>query len=360
MKRKKKYRLKWKRIIVTLFIIICIFLLCFNFNNITTYIKYKSLHYSNDTIKLLNNNDINIDKYSKTLDYIINTSYYEEDKLDYYLDIEYKEEDNFFDNINKLIDIGYNSNEINNILEKIDNINIILDNSYNKNILDIINSNYYKEDNLERYLNYDKNNIVLNVNMYLDYEFYTHDINIDKVDNLVIVNKYYKLDSNYIPELVNIDSKYAINNYQKLTSEAKDAFEKMCSDARDDNIYIYSGSSYRSYTYQDNLYKTRVYNEGIDYADSTAARAGYSEHQTGLALDIVNKNIEYLSEDDIEYEWLINNSYKYGFILRYPKDKEDITGYSYEPWHFRYINVEIATYLKNNNITYDEYIGMNL
>ena len=67
-----------------------------------------------------------------------------------------------------------------------------------------------------------------------------------------------------------------------------------------------------------------------------------------------------ISAEDEEYEWLINNSYKYGFILRFPKDMDNITGYTYEPWHFRYINIEIATYLKENNLTYEEYYGMNL
>ena len=124
--------------------------------------------------------------------------------------------------------------------------------------------------------------------MYLDYEFYTHDININDVDNLVIVNKYYKLDKNYVPELVKVSKKYAINERQLLTKEAKDAFEKMCEDARNDNIYLYSGSAYRSYSYQNTLYTNRVKSDGLEYANKTAAKAGYSEHQTGLAIDVLN------------------------------------------------------------------------
>jgi len=187
-----------------------------------------------------------------------------------------------------------------------------------------------------------------------------HDIEIENVDNLVIVNKYYKLSKDYEPELVKISSKYAINDRQLLTTDAKEAFEKMCEDARKDNIYLYSGSAYRSYSYQNTLYNNRVRTDGLEYANRTAAKAGYSEHQTGLAIDVLNGKFNYLDSDDKEYEWLVENGYKYGFILRYPKGKEKITGYSYEPWHFRYLTVEVATILKEKNITYEEYIGMNL
>ena len=360
MKRKKRYKLKTGRIFITLILLISIITLGFNTNNIIEYIELKTLTYSNDSIKLIKDNEIKLDKYSKTLDKIIDTEYFTIDKLNYYLEINYQEKDNFFENINKLIDIGYNSEEINTIYNKVKNINLILNNQYNKNILKILNSDYYKEENLERYLNYnsDNDNIVLNVNMYLDYDFYSHDIKIDNVNNLVIVNKYYKLDNDYIPELVKIDKKYAINNNQLLTSDAKNAFEKMCEEAKNDSIYIYSGSAYRSYSYQNTLYNNRVKNNGLEYANKTAAKAGYSEHQTGLALDILNKKFEYLDNDDKEFEWLIENSYKYGFILRYPEGKENITGYTYEPWHFRFLTIEVATELKEKNITYEEYIGM--
>ena len=132
----------------------------------------------------------------------------------------------------------------------------------------------------------------------------------------------------------------------------------MCEDAKNDDIYLYSGSAYRSYSYQNTLYTNRVKSDGLEYANKTAAKAGYSEHQTGLAIDVLNGKFEYLDSDDKEYDWLIENGHKYGFILRYPKDKEYITGYTYEPWHFRYLSIEVATELKEKNITYEEYIGM--
>lgn len=359
MKRKKKNGLNIK--IITLFTIIftTIALISTNHNNITDYIKLKKLDYSNTTIKLIKENNLEVEKYSKTLDKIINTQYFNKNNIQYLLEIEYQEKENFFENINKLIELGYNSEEINTIYSKTNNINLFLNKEYNKNVLDILNSNYYKEENLERYLNYNDENIVLNVNMHLDYPFYEHDIKIETVDNLVIVNKYYKLDKDYEPELVNVDNKYAINDRQLLTKDAKLAFEEMCSKALEDNIYIYSGSAYRSYDYQNTLYNNRVKTDGLEYANKTAAQAGHSEHQTGLAIDITKKKWgEYIDDDDKEFKWLEENAHKYGFILRYPKNKEKITGYTYEPWHFRYITVKVAEELKEKNITYEEYIGM--
>jgi len=358
MKKKKKYKLKKGRILFATIILIIIVTLAFNTGNIIEYFKLRKLDYSHDSIKEIKNNDLEIKTYSKTLDKIINTKYFNKENINYYLEINYQNENNFLENINKLINIGYNSEEINTIYNKTTNIDSILNKDYNKNILNILNTKYYKEENLERYLNYNSDNIVLDVNMNLDYDFYNYDIEIKNIDNLTIVNKYYKLPSNYTPELVTINKKYSINEKQQLTKEAKDAFEKMCEDARIENIYIYSGSAYRSYSYQNTLYNNRVKSNGLEYANKTAAKAGYSEHQTGLAIDILNGNFEYLDNDDKEYKWLIDNSSKYGFILRYPEEKEKITGYTYEPWHFRYLTIDLATELKEKNITYEEYIGM--
>lgn len=359
MKRKKRYRLKKTRIIFAILILTTIFTLAFNSTNIISYIKLKQLNYSNESIKLIKENDLNIKKYSKTLDKIIKTKYFDINNYTILIDIEYQTDENFLENINKLIKIGYNAKEINTIYDKTNNINSILNNNYKENILDILNSDYYKEDNLERYLKYNSDNTVLDVNMYLDYNFYEHIIDVKEIDNLTIVNKYYKLDKNYKPELVSVNSKYAINEKQLLTKEAKNAFEEMCEAAKKDGINIYSGSAYRSYDYQNTLYNNRVKTDGLDYANKTAAKAGHSEHQTGLAIDITkSKWANYIESDDKEYEWLIDNSYKYGYILRYPEGKEHITGYMYEPWHFRYITTEIATELKEKNITYEEYIGM--
>ena len=133
----------------------------------------------------------------------------------------------------------------------------------------------------------------------------------------------------------------------------------MCISALNNGFKIYAGSTYRSYTYQLGLYNRYVAQDGFEEAETYSARAGYSEHQLGLAVDILGGNWSYLSETDKEYEWLIDNSYKYGYILRYPRNKEYVTGYVFEDWHFRYLGIELATKVYNSNLTYDEYVARN-
>lgn len=131
----------------------------------------------------------------------------------------------------------------------------------------------------------------------------------------------------------------------------------MCKDALKENIKLYGGSGYRSYSTQSGLYNHYVKEDGKANADTYSARPGHSEHQTGLAIDIVTSKGGFVYENYQEYKWLIKNSYKYGFILRYPKGKENITGYMYEPWHYRYLGTDIATEIHNLNITYEEYVA---
>ncbi len=171
-----------------------------------------------------------------------------------------------------------------------------------------------------------------------------------------VVNKNNKLTSDYVPsDLELIDNKYAYED-KYLRHEAKVAFEKMASDAKNDGFNIIAVSTYRSYEYQDKLYSGYVKDKGFYYADMASARKGHSEHQTGLAVDVSNNTLDYDNfEDTKEFTWMINNSYKYGFILRYPKAKFHITGFKYEPWHYRYVGIATAKYIHDNNITLEEY-----
>ena len=321
-------------------------------------------------------------KYSKTLETAVIENNYKKEYFDEYLDINYVEEDNFINNINKLLDLGYKNKDINTFYEKVPkSIDVITSNKYDKNIINYISLDYFKEENLDRYIKYDfidtksvydttilkekynYEDTVTFVNAYLDKDYYSNDIPLskDKASKLdVIVNKYYKLDKDYEPEdLTVINSKFASGN-QKLRKEAADKFEEMASDMLKENLKIYAGSTYRSYSYQEGLYNRYVKKDGFKEAETYSARAGYSEHQLGLAVDIVNGKWNYLSEGDKEYTWLINNSYKYGFILRYPHESEYITGYVFEDWHFRYLGIDLATKVYNSKLTYDEYVARQL
>jgi D-alanyl-D-alanine carboxypeptidase len=224
------------------------------------------------------------------------------------------------------------------------------------NEFDIKESNYI-ENNYERYLAYKKKHsdysddlIVTYVNIGLDYDFYTNMTDTDMSDGyLIICNKYHKLKSDYVPNLVSLDG-YGGGQMEKVAAEH---FKEMVNAAKKDGMKIYNVSGYRSYNTQKNLYNGYVSRNGQAKADTFSARAGTSEHQTGLATDV-----NYVSDsfaNTKEYQWLIKNSYKYGFILRYPKGKEFITGYKYEPWHYRYVGKDVAKVVYEKNITYEEY-----
>ena len=176
-------------------------------------------------------------------------------------------------------------------------------------------------------------------------------------DYLVLVNKYNKLSSNYIPSDLELINKPYSDSKQYLRKKARIAFESMARDAKKLSLNLIAVSTYRSYDYQDKLFNKYVKEKGIDYASMCSAQAGHSEHQLGLAVDIANNNLDYDNFDKTkEFNWVKNNAYRYGFILRYPHDKVDITGYKYEPWHYRYIDsINLAKYLYDNNLTLEEY-----
>lgn len=250
-------------------------------------------------------------------------------------------------------------------------LSLIFINKNNKKINDlkILNNidkkiNYFNYDYIDRYISFKNKytslkdeDIVTRVNLNLDYPFYSNtSVSKDLNKIYILVNKYIYLPSNYVPNnLENISSKYALDD-KLLVSDARINFEKMASDAKRNNLNIRAISAYRSYKYQEDLYNKYVKLDGKKQADTYSARAGFSEHQTGLVVDIDNINLSYEQfESTNEFEWMINNSYKYGFILRYPDGKSNITGYDYEAWHYRYVGKDIANYIHDHDLTFDEY-----
>ena len=173
---------------------------------------------------------------------------------------------------------------------------------------------------------------------------------------MILVNKKKKLKRNYVPDLQEIYHLFS-SGHQYLTKEAKRAFEKMGIDALANNLHLIAISTYRSYDYQKKLYKNYVKEKGRKYARECSARPGHSEHQTGLAVDIASSNLDYDNfAKTKEFKWVKDNAHKYGFILRYPNDKTNITGYKYEPWHYRYVGNDVAKIIYDNNLTLEEYI----
>ena len=194
------------------------------------------------------------------------------------------------------------------------------------------------------------------INVHADKEYYEdiEDTDISK-ENLMLVNKYHKLSEDYTPkEVTTISLKYAYPD-NKLAKETLEAYEKMWKSAKNDGITLIATSAYRTYESQENVYDKFLRN-GEEYADNYAARPGFSEHQTGLSVDIFGYGTTKKTfEDSPSFNWLKENAHKFGFILRYPKGKEYLTGYNYEAWHYRYVGIKDATKIKNENITFDEY-----
>ena len=206
---------------------------------------------------------------------------------------------------------------------------------------------------------YDYEKIVSLVNVHRNINYYEADLKTDFSKGYgILANKYYSLGEDYEPDdLVNVDIKYYYGEPKKIRSEAYNAFIEMWNAAYEDGIYLILISGYRSAAHQKEVYDAYQADKGTKYADSIAARTGYSEHQTGLALDIYSKECTSQAKfhESKSYEWLINNSYKFGFILRYPKDKQNITGYNYESWHYRYLGKDLAKKVYDSGLTFDEY-----
>ena len=262
-----------------------------------------------------------------------------------------KKDDKNTDNKSEVIDNDKKDDDKNKVsLEKLNNIHEKID--------------FFDMSKLDDYINFKEKHsdisdemVVVYVNIGLNKSFYT-EINPSKnpTSLLVLANKYNSLSSSYVPsDLEVINSKYA-GGTQTLRHDAKIAFEKLASDARNAGYNIYAMSTYRSYDYQRTLYNNYSARDGVANADRYSARPGHSEHQTGLAVDVADSSLEYFNFGfKKEFDWMKENAYRYGFILRYTQATEWITGYLNEPWHYRYVGVETATYIQNNPMTYEEY-----
>ena len=341
-----------KKIIIIIIVLIILILLIggiiiFTDQNKSFKDKLKDIGYSNNEASQISklvskeNEDVILNnKYNNNLTSILTNKNYKEDNLGLYL--------KYADNNKKA-----KTNDIINI------VNLGLANYHYSNLLGkLVSQKYFIKNNLDRYLAYGNSNAketVTEVNCNLDYNYYenTKEVNIND-NNLMLVNKYYYLPLNYEPnDLVTLDGTYNIGTNNKMRKEAADAFMKMADAAKLDNITIKNASGYRSYNYQVTLYNNYIKRDGKEAADTYSARAGYSEHQTGLVSDV--NQIDSTFENTDAFKWLNENAYKYGFILRFPKGKEKLTGYKYEPWHYRYVGKKAAKIIRDEDLTLEEY-----
>lgn len=356
MKKNKKKKINiFKIIILIIIIVISIFLV--KFINSNEYKLNKKGYTKEEREKITNFKNV------KNIDYFISDN---TGKLKLFLKVDGFNEENLAKYIeyNKKYDDLSNEDVVNAINNGFELINYKFKNEY----LRFKEQKYYIPNNLEKYIKYYNEfneekfeNIIRNINTNIDRAFYTgiKDTDMSKKD-LIIVNKYYTIHE-YLPDdLTTIPNNYNGNGGQ-LSKHVVESYIKMVDAIRKDGMDLEVVSAFRDYNKQDRLYNYYKDEFGLKYADTWSARPGHSEHQTGLTLDVTTESIFYENMAETkEYEWLKENAHKYGFIERYPLNKEKITGYSFEPWHYRYIGVEHATKLREENITFDEYYAFYL
>ncbi len=218
---------------------------------------------------------------------------------------------------------------------------------------------YCESDKLERYAAYQAQNpdmspedVVWRVNSNLDKPWYEYDVPTSGYDDpYIIVNKYNKVSEDYCPpDLVNVDG-------YKMREETGQAYLELKKAAAAEGLKIRAVSAYRTVEYQAGLYNRYLSTDSKENVDRYSARPGYSEHHTGMAIDLFGST-EGLRAfvNTPEYPWVRDNCYKYGFIIRYTTDIENITGYEDEPWHIRYVGVDVSTDMKEKGIaSFEEY-----
>lgn len=305
---------------------------------------------------------------NKTLNAAFESNNFKDEYMDNYAKIKYFKHKDLISNINKLLKIGYSNSDINIILAHGDNESVkrFSEREKIKYLEEFFVVDYAKLDNYDRYVKYidetgeDEETTVLYVNLNMDIEDYKDAEPVLEFSTDMLVNKHRYLEKDFEPEsLVTIDKKYAASDDMKSSRIALNAFIKMYKAAKKEDYELIINSAYRSY--QDQVDISDTYKElyGQNYVDKYVAKPGFSEHQTGLCFDIGSRKTNVFANSK-EYEWMLDNAYKYGFILRFPKKYENITGFRAEPWHYRYVGGEIAKYIHEHNITLEEYYVMFL
>ena len=300
---------------------------------------------------------------NKTVNAAFESKSFKEKNLDNYSKIDYVKQKHLIQNINKFIKLGYSNNEINIILAhgNDDSVTRFTKREKVRYLEEFYTIDYAKLDNYERYVKYedetaeDEELVVMYVNLDMDKEEYKDSTLVSKFSIDMLVNKHRHLDKKFVPDnLTKISTKYASDKDLKCSKVALDAFIEMSKAAEKEGYGIIINSAYRSYDDQVDMSNLYLRTYGQSYVDKYVAKPGYSEHQTGLAFDIGSKSVNVFANSK-EYKWMLDNSYKYGFILRFTKAYEDITGFRNEPWHYRYVGKEAAKEIYDKDMTLEEY-----
>lgn len=348
-------------------VFLCLFIGLFIFYN-NQISQLTSLNYSKEASRKIlfsRNKDyvLKVGK-NKTLNAAFESDDYNQDYLDNYSKIKYVKHEHLIKNINSLLKKGYSNSDISLIITHGTDSDVteFIKRDKVRYLEEFYTIDYAKIKYYDRYVAYsdltgdDEEDVVIKVNLDLDKEDYTDSYEVGSFSTDMLVNKHRHLNKDFEPDnLVKIDSKYASENSFKINRVVMNAFKELYDAAESEGYNLVINSAYRSYEDQEEISNTYLKSYGQSYVDKYVAKPGYSEHQTGLAFDIGSRNSKTFVNSK-EYVWLKDNAHKYGFILRFDKRYEDLTGFKNEPWHYRYVGKEIAQYIyEHNNMSLEEY-----
>ncbi len=300
---------------------------------------------------------------NQTVNAAFESEEFKEEYLEQYRKIQYVNHKRLIPHIHQLLEKGYSINDINIILAHGDDdaVERFAKRDKIQYLEEFYIVPYAKLDNYDRYSAYadatgeDDEFTVLYVNLDLDKEDYVDAVHVSNFSTSMLVSKHRYLDEHFAPnDLAAIDSSLASSDDLQASRYAINAFRQMSDAASQEGYGIVINSAFRSYQDQVDLCNLYLNMYGQNYVDKYVAKPGYSEHQTGLAFDIGSRNTNVFANSK-EYPWMLENAHKYGFIQRYPEKYESITGFRQETWHFRYVGVEIATYMYEHKISFEEY-----
>lgn len=305
-----------------------------------------------------------------TLNAAFESRAYQEKNLEHYSKITYQNHQNIIQNINSLLKRGYSDREISMILAHGSDSDVqeFAKRERIKYLEEFFVYDFAKLSHYDRYINYmneygdDEETTIIKVNLDLDKEDYVDSIQVTDYSKFVLANKHHYLGEQYIPKkLIKVPDQYmkGKDNHAKGVNEAVTAAITMMKAAQKDGLNLLINSGYRSYSEQEEVYQTYLGLYGENYVASYVSKAGYSEHQTGYAFDFASGSSNVFANSE-EYKWMIKNSYKYGFVYRFLKSKEEITGVKHESWHFRYVGKEAAKVMDTEELSFEEYYAKYL
>lgn len=268
----------------------------------------------------------------------------------------------------KLLKVGYSQKEVGVLTKELtkDEINKLLTMKKNSDIVNLTKEKYFIFKNLDKYLEYKKENegkknneIVAIINTEANVDWMDNEKKTDtSKGSLMLVNRIYGLPSDYEPDdIVDVPSLYAYTG-KKISNSILNDIISLIEAGKEEGYTFVVSDGYRSYKEQENIYNNYKNSYGESEADIYVAKPGHSDYQTGMSFDLMpyNKVIDNPSESD-EYKWLKDNAYKYGFIFRLPKDKEKLTRFKSSTWRLRYVGTEASTVIHNENLCLEEYLA---